>query len=474
MGLKDLFKKHKKEESNEGLTKGYDIPFSHGIMVDKDKNEVLKHQLFASVVMMNDGVDICAEACSACWDTKLPDGYEGRSKYIGKRAKTGHTSILEHSNLVLYMNVPIAHTMDLLEVFGASDFIHSQSHFSEDKEVIYVLIGGSWRAYSDLFKKVKNDDNVVLSAIRKCVYSYIPSDAMKDLIDLGILEQDQFDLCNTRVLGDYYKKVSHYDIDEDLNINNIDDLNKLTEYLSLACPEPDKFKIHELLPFCTITVQFKHMSRIITQQLTRHRNAITQESQRYVDYSKAGFNSPAKFKDKYSDTDQYYFTFGGTGFKMTLQEIGDNIISIYNQLTDPSINKVILQKEDARAFLPGNTQCGSIYITFTWKFFFMFLKLREDKGAQAEIRSYAKRLGDYFRSTYPEYSDTVEATQPLSVIDDQSIWSKHVGVTAPEEETKSFEEIVEIMEEHVKNFDEDKLDPIEEEPGTTKLKPGEM
>jgi thymidylate synthase ThyX len=141
------------------------------------------------------------------------------------------------------------------------------------------------------------------------------------------------------------------------------------------------------------------MSRIITQQLTRHRNAITQESQRYVDYSEAKFNSPAKFKKGSYETDYDIHTSLGS-FTGNMDDIGNGMIEVYGELVKQNV-----AKEDARGFLPSNVQCGKIYITFTYRSLIQFLSLRTDKHAQAEIRYYACIIKDAFDKYVSSISD---------------------------------------------------------------------
>ena len=193
-------------------------------------------------------------------------------------------------------------------------------------------------------------------------------------------------------------------IADDIDCYGLDNINRLINILTDYCPEPELFRVSDVIPFCTCTILFKNMSRTGTHQLVRHRNAITQESQRYVDYSNACFNSPAKFKDIYDPNYKYPVTFGRSAQKMTLQEIGDNIAKIYGQLVNKDkLGKMALLKEDARSYLPSSIQCKKIFITFTWDYLFKFLQLREDKHAQAEIRSYAIKIGDWFAEQYPDF-----------------------------------------------------------------------
>ena len=70
-----------------------------------DKNSYVSNYQ-SQLVYMNDGVRLCSEACSCCWDTPLPDKYEDKVEYLAKRARIGHTSIFEHSNIIMLIKIP--------------------------------------------------------------------------------------------------------------------------------------------------------------------------------------------------------------------------------------------------------------------------------------------------------------------------------------------------------------------------------
>ena len=367
--------------------------------------------MIPSLVMTNDGVDVCAIACSSCWDTKLPDTYEERAKYIGRRTKTGHTSIIEHSNVVFYLFVPDNRLEDLMEFLDLKNYLHSVVKKSKIHDGYHLLVGGSWRAFSDLYLNCTSiDDNRVLTAITSGVLNYVPSNGMRDIIDAGILNEEDFINLDISAISARYTLESNHRLDEDINIVSCDDYYQLIADITTVCDEPELFTCRDLLKFCTVTIEFNNMSRIITQQLTRHRNGITQESQRYVDYSGAKFNSPAKFKpDKYNAKRLYEFKFGGNTYKMNLQNIGDSIAKIYEQLKDKSkYGTEALVSEDARGYLPQNVQCGRIYMTFNFYTLIKFLQLREDPHAQVEIRSYATRIGEWFRNAVFTLGDKKE------------------------------------------------------------------
>lgn len=448
-------------------------------------NENSSNYEYSDVIMMNDGVNICSRACAVCWDTKLPADYDKRAEYIGKRTRIGHTSVIEHSNLVLYMEINIdKYYTDLIEFLSSTRFLHTKFAKSNlNKDLGYLIIGGSWRAYADLYKVMSNHSNYILMRVTNMVYKYIHADGMRDIIEYGILDKENFanlNLTNAAAMYNRYNS-KDYIINDNLECVNCDDIEVLIKSINTQCPEPELFTIYDLLQFCTITINFKNMSRIISQQLTRHRNGITQESQRYVDYSKGSFNSPAKFRpDLYDAKHKYPISFGnGTTMYLTLQEIGDSIASIYGQLTDksPKNAKYALKYEDARGFLPNNIQCGTIYITFTWQNFLTFLYLREDPHAQAEFRQYGIELGKWFRSLYPDYGNAIESIKPFNTMDENSFFRQntrrehYIGGIHILPDLKNYEEIINT---HLENYDESKEDSIEEEPGETVLKHGEI
>lgn len=425
-----------------------------------------------ALVMMNDGVNICAKACASCWDTAIPDQYLERAKYVGRRTKIGHTSVIEHSNVVLYAFVPYEYTDDLLEFLSNCRFLHTVVHPGHNLNGWHILIGGSWRAYADLYLISKTiHTNYVMLCVTNFIYENIPSDALRDIIDLGILKEDMFanvDAGVKEMVDSRFNAISNYRVDENINILSCDSMEKLVTNIKEVCPEAYLFTYKDLLQFLTVSIEFNGMSRIITQQLTRHRNAITQESQRYVDYSGAPFNSPALFKPaRYNSKKLYSFSFGGQKFKMNLQNLGDAINKIYPQLRDKTTNgNDALMPEDARAYLANNTQCGKIYITFTYYNLIKFLQLREDSHAQAEIRGFATRIGKWFRENvisntfnFEEDKDIYAALNPN--LTDISVFSFGIStndgsadIKDSVEEPISDEEYAQIYQASIEKTDE--------------------
>lgn len=402
----------------------------------------------AYLVGTNYSVRIVAEACSCCWDKKTPEDYEGLSDYVARRGRTGHTSIIEHSNHIILLSISNGYKDELISFLSNVHYLNFNIFEDTENDVTWLLIGGSYRGYSDIYRNIDDLSNPVLQAITGNLYTYAPSCMFEDIITLGILQKDNF---NDAEPDSNFKPLS-----EELNIYECDDFKVLSAdtmwKLFDNIAEVSKFvagKItrYDLMKYLEVTILFKNMSRVITQQLCRHRNAITQESQRYVDYSKASFNDPCLFKPgRYDPDHKYNIRFGPSGnMPMTLEEIGEAIIGIYNQLHNPTITgkEFALMQEDARAFLPGNAQCRKIYITFTYKSLLKFLNLREDKAAQAEIRKYATEIGDWFRNFVGFDKETCDKyTLPRIMVEEEKMFSDVVS------ENETTEEITE--EDYIK------------------------
>ena len=370
------------------------------------------------------GVDICAEACACCWDKQIPDDYAGRAEYIGKRTRTGHTSILEHSNFVIYMKMPEGYLFDLTNFLTWSVYLHTKIEKLSDG-TYGVLIGSTYRGFREIFYHVDDIGNAVYKAFIGALYVHAPSAAFEDFFDI-FLNKNSF--IDAEPDPAYVLTTMYEDPDADTDyfkIVGMDSINILMHNMMVIDPEfAKKLDTHDLINFVSVTVMFKNMSRTCTHQAVRHRDAVTQESQRYVDYSEAKFSNPAIFKPgKYDIDHKYTVRFGTSGpLQMTLDEIGEAMTNIYGMLSNPTITggKYALLKEDARGYLPGNIQCRKLYMTFTYKMLFAFLKLREANGAQAEIRMYARMLGNWFRdhSEFKTKDITDTYTMPKMCITD--------------------------------------------------------
>lgn len=354
------------------------------------------------LIGINNGIHVAAQACACCWDKPIPDDFAGRAEYVAKRSRIGHTSVLEHTNHIIYMKIDNCYEEDLLSFLSFTNYLQHRAFKSSDGSKWHLIIGGSYRGFADIYKEIDDLNNPILKAITGNLYTYSNSAVFEDICRLGLMNKDQFMNIepdeNFNILAEN-KREEH----ELFDIVGVDNISKLYNNLyNIDKDAASKITVFDLIKFATVTIMFKNMSRTCTHQLVRHRNGITQESQRYVDYSKSCFTDPSEIKqDKYDNSHKYRIQFGTSApMYLTLKEIGNAECAIYEQLRNPIItgNGYALLKEDARAFLPGNVQCRKIYVTFTYKNLIKFLYLREDKAAQAEIRMYANAVGDWFRT----------------------------------------------------------------------------
>lgn len=406
-----LFPKKAKSTEENGLEKG--------TMATSTDSEIT---MSCYHIWHNRGVELCSEACSVCWDKKLPNSYDGLADYLKRRTATGHTSILEHSNIVLMLNVPDVQAASLLEAIDSMRYLHHVCHHYKAFDGYAVLIGGSYRAYRDFFGTCPVG-NPMKMQITDYVASYAPKAIFADLIDEGfIMDRWDMDVPYIPLKDDvcYQSDFNYIDATGEQShilLANMTNVGVMAQAIKNCTLEPI-FSIHDIMSMCTATVCFYDLSRAGTHQLVRHRNGITQESQRYVDYSEALFTNPADLKpEKYDATAKYpidlKYEDQTAHFDIPLGDLGILIQSIYPQLrhpADPNLEPLI--QEDARAYLPTNIKCRKIYITYTMDYLFRFFILRRAKGAQIEIRNFANTLYDAFESTYNK--DLIEDEDSLS------------------------------------------------------------
>lgn len=345
-------------------------------------------------IYMNDGIRICAQACSCCWDKTIPEDYEGQVNYLARRCKTGHTSVLEHSNLVILYKLPnmlsthedMIQTQTLIEFLGNCRYLNTVVRQPAGGGAPYILIGGSYRGYDYMYNNVPHPNYGMIKLVTKEIYQHVNSLMFPDLTggEDPILNKDSFLDTEPDAVSDYFNPIgTNLYEDDKVKFISIDNIEQIKRNVDRICP--NTFSIDDIAKVASTTILFKDMSRTGTHQLVRHRNGITQESQRYVDYSHAAFADPLAFKPEKYDVDKKYdFEFGGQKFSMTSMELGESIIGIYQYLIDQG-----MMKEDARSFLPGNVKCRRLYMTFTYKTLLKFFELRCHPAAQAEIRSFA-------------------------------------------------------------------------------------
>jgi flavin-dependent thymidylate synthase len=357
------------------------------------------------IIGFNNAIDVCSRACASCYKTKLPDTNEGKLDYIKRRIKSGHTSVIEHSNICMTITfVDISKYMkDMLLILSYCRYLNV-SVYEEDNATVFI-ISGSARGFIYLFDKA-NDEMINSSRYSNYIDDICSAMLSKiiNTISWGKAFFEHIEYYNEfRYSLDTEKEDSkEYFLKEEMEIYNIKakDMSERLFGVDYKYPEiidigvgflkllelykDGKLSKNDILKTSTISVRFVNASRTTTHQLVRHRNAITQQSQRYVDYSNSTFTIPNMELYKNALYTAEGFEKNPISFEQICKLEFYRSLKLYKDLVSQGV-----LKEDARAILPNNTNCYELYMTFTFDNFFKFIELRTDVHAQEEIRKYA-------------------------------------------------------------------------------------
>ena len=332
----------------------------------------------------NEHLDIIYEACTACYDNTKDLTQIQKREYVKKRVLAGHTSVLEHGWLT--MVIKDMHPFHLGAMCKMSMPLHYLyiSVVNTEPDKCNVFISGSIRAFRHFAMEATDEDKISV------FYNHIMNEVSTYAIDAYFI-----DLINNETIPFNYQFTllpldpQDYTKDLILNKDNIyknDMIDILMDFENPNSSRIDKLK-RELLDYgfskreinvsYAIPVLFKNLSRISTHQLVRHRNAITQESMRYVDASPNGFEVPVFEGMK----DRYEIELFGYKVNVPLDILGEELMNVYTQLKNQD-----MKKEDARHFLPCAAKCKRTYMTFTPFSLNKFIELRTDTHASEEIR----------------------------------------------------------------------------------------
>ena len=407
---------------------------------------------------------ICYNACKSCYAGKKILPYQGQLDFLANRIKVGHESVIEHSNFFVAMIISYKHLEDLVDVLACCSYlkVHTKGiyvstldtmniHMVHRKKIekknnaILVNIAGSIRGWKHIYKTLPNLSNHVLRMITKEIYKSLPKEYFIDMIKDGIFDESKFCPVNEDVKEEipirYTPEYRNLDIDpkKKVTIENYDKMDYLRQYI-------DKDLIinehNEMADMLTVTVRFNGMARYSTQQTVRHRNAVTQESMRYVDYSNNKVHNPLADSEDYDPTKKYTINMPHIGeFILTADELCEALGGVY-----PSLKSQGVQPQDARGFGPFSTETGDLFMTFTIRNLCKFLQLRMDHHAQADIRNYAKLVFAYVRNI-PELRDWLvdespnEEYQPATLKENLLLpLYKFISENPTEEEQSNLEE----------------------------------
>ena len=403
-----------------GLAKDEDLKFEKEI---KEMNmQSIGKDIFCQLISFSDANLVCAMAGRICIGQKADQERSKRLEYIKRVVGRGHTSVLAHSSIVMLLEYDSPFAQYMAECIPAFKFLNTC--VSVNKEYIEdgitnrycTLIGGSIRAYRYLVQH-SDINNPIISSIINALYGACEKEFFCDIIDDEAMSDTRFGFSPITGLKTEYAPiiVNGEEIMEEGVTDTGDYHQTETTGQSVDIVYSDNpysihdavkgygFTIEDVLRVSSITLRFHDVSRAISQQMVRHNAGISQESQRYVDYSKAQFIDPTIFdSDRYNISIGYKIVFdSGVEKEYTSLELGNALKSIYSQL----VNQGML-KQDARGYLPFNV-ATKLMMTFTFADLIHFLNMRLDKAAQPEIRVISEEIVELLRSN-EETSDLME------------------------------------------------------------------
>ena len=412
-------------------------------------NKQLQNESNRNIVITYDIIDntesayLCSMAARTCYGLESENTYDKCLAHIKRVMGYGHDSICGHSNIMVLLcfksNNTVLSDFDLSSIYTSLSALHFMNivpldfiHNKDAKEY-FVLMSGSIRAFRYFIQNStlpdsivsENETNfnfdlyrVILDIAKHSIEKEFFED-MKDYVDLDEFKYKYPYLDNSftdesrlyanknifmynypdipAIYNDILLRIAdHYEgHDELIDFEGMYKLNK----------EQAKLFMKAIFRCTTVSFKMKNFSRAISQQVNRHLCAISQESQRYVDYSKkALFVDPLPFNPKaYPDINKKYaFKFGGKEFNMTSEELGEEIIKLYPQLKQQG-----MINQDARAFLPMNVATNAMY-TFTMENMLHFIKVRDSQFAQQEVQGLAKQLEDVIERSQKDFYNNID------------------------------------------------------------------
>lgn len=412
-------------------------------------NKQLQNESNRNIVITYDIIDntesayLCSMAARTCYGLAPENTYDKCLAHIKRVMGYGHDSICGHSNIMVLLcfksNNTVLSDFDLSSIYTSLSALHFMNivpldfiHNKDAKEY-FVLMSGSIRAFRYFIQNStlpdsivsENETNfnfdlyrVILDIAKHSIEKEFFED-MKDYVDL-----DEFKY-KYPYLDNSFTDESRLYANKNIFMYNYPDIPAI--YNDILLRIADHYEGHgELIDFegmyklnkeqaklfmkaifrcTTVSFKMKNFSRAISQQVNRHLCAISQESQRYVDYSKkALFVDPLSFNPKaYPDINKKYaFKFGGKEFNMTSEELGEEIIKLYPQLKQQG-----MINQDARAFLPMNVATNAMY-TFTMENMLHFIKVRDSQFAQQEVQGLAKQLEDVIERSQKDFYNNID------------------------------------------------------------------
>ena len=448
------------------------------IKTKDNKEEVIENKNLYSdenveVIHVNPNVYLAHRAARICVGKGVDDDFDKRMKHLdGIIGVNKHETVSEHTNSIILMKIKNEYieknTTDYTELLCNMKYCNWA--VTTNNKTQYFLIGGSARAFMHVIRETSSE-NVFLEFIKRGMYSSFEKCFFKSLIDTKLLDGDKCTYLPTSEVSLVESKVTQVKNNhEDTNVENfdaeatsiLDPIEFENDHVTIVYMSPinaiyDKvksygFTLADVYKVSTISFVFHDISRSCSHQLVRHRNAISQESQRYVSQENAGFVNPVELNktDKYSDR-RYREVLEKT------KSIVSKSLYEYKWLIEHKV-----AKEDARAFLPTNVTT-KLMMTMTYINYAYFLNLRLDKAAQKEIRNLAEESAHMILDEEKLYEFINYCITPTALKKRQSVQEISVDDVIEEEYNPSKMEITTLEAAEELLHKQEKYSEIEEE-----------
>lgn len=301
-------------------------------------------------------MEFCGRTCYNSIDKITKDSY---IKFISGICKSGHESVLEHSNMIYI--VPYNRILDsyLASTIFENNKLIDYMSFPNDN---YIIFRGNLRMFKDLCRSLINNSELSgqVAAIWESFKS-IPTCYFADFKNILYGTEDNPVLETEEIIP---VKLSDY-----VDLLYIDDI----ESIKINDKFMKKGKLNKLR---IMTLRLKE-PRFITHQEVRHRmSSYSQESQRYCNYS---------HNDCYLSPEVEKYT--------GARDLVSKAIKMYGDMIEFGI-----KKEDARAILPEGMM-STICVTRTIEEWKRYCSLRTSERAQAFIREeIAKPIDNFLKA----------------------------------------------------------------------------
>lgn len=179
---------------------------------------------------------------------------------------------------------------------------------------------------------------------------------------------------------------------------SVSDDRSLTRYL---------MRHHHMTPFemCEIKLHVKAPIFVIRQWLRHRTFSVNEVSRRYStvpedyyvpDLSRVGEQS----KDNKQGTGKAFDESVASTLSSVIDDSCKNSMSVYNSLTEESLDRLGMSREVARTVTPVGSYT-ELYLKVDLRNLFNFLKLRMDSHAQYEIRVFADKIAEITKEWVP-------------------------------------------------------------------------